>query len=197
MFLFSLANNQIHEIEPVRAQLNFNEIDQETYDDADINENNEFIHSPVIVWTNEDHDVKINLIYVAVAMISGASDINFNVSEDGLEVILNYKWPKAMFDAEDLFYDQLYNEVIEDRISKNHPRVHALKSQLLKMGFTKNFAPKGKIVVKLPQKVQREVGSWAKTAVKKFDGSRIVLLEFKAFQEQLVIKDADKFINFD
>lgn len=144
-----------------------------------------------------DHIQKCNFVFVALPIISGANDINFVLSEDGMKVAINYTWPTAIFRAQELFSDEINHPNPKCRISVDHPKIHALTTHLLDFQITENTNPKGTISVLLPIRVQREVGSWTKKAVKKSDGTRIVLLEFKAYQESLIIKDADTTINFD
>lgn len=63
--------------------------------------------------------------------------------------------------------------------------------------ITEKSKPKGEIIVKLPAKAQREIDSWKKKAVKRDDGSKIILLELKAYQDDIIIQDADNHISFD
>ncbi len=72
-----------------------------------------------------------------------------------------------------------------------------MQSHMLACGITENSKPRERVMIRLPVQIQRENGTWVKKAVKKPDGTRIALLEFKAYQECLIINDADTKINFD
>lgn len=154
----------------------------------------EFLNSPILTWSYTDHEKKCDFVYVAAPIVSGSREIEFLIAEDGMSVIISYVWPKIMYNANDLFEDEIFSAT--QAISHNHPKVHALTSHLRKFGITENSFPKGKIVVKLPIRVQREIGSWKKKAISKPD-TKIILLQLKGFQEDLIIRDADTRIVFD
>lgn len=82
-------------------------------------------------------------------------------------------------------------------IPATHPKIHAMTTFLLKNNITENTIPKGKIFIRLPIRVQREVGTWTAKPVKKADGSKVLLIELTGFQESFIIKDAYTKINFD
>lgn len=54
---------------------------------------------------------------------------------------------------------------------------------------------KGSVVISLPVRVQRELGSFKKYGVKS-DDTKVVMIEFKAFQKKLVVDDANTSITF-
>lgn len=157
----------------------------------------QYVNAPYATWTYMDHGKKSNFVVVAIPIISGTTDINFSVSEDGLSVTMHFTWPAALFNASELFHDEIHHKDPAQKISPDHPKVHALSSHLLGIGVTENSQPKGKIVVNLPTKVVRDIEGWTKRAVKKPDGTKIVLLEFKAFQDKSIIKHLDTSISFD
>lgn len=151
-----------------------------------------FMNSSIVAWSYRDHEKKCEMVIVAVPIIAGARDISFEIADDGLNITINYLWPESIYNAKSLFHD----EIADLSISTNHPKIHSLTSALLKAGITSNSNPRGKIRISLPTKIQREVGSWAKKAKTKLDGSKIVVLEFTGFQEKLIIKEADTRIIF-
>lgn len=158
-------------------------------------DNIEFINPPVMPWVWTDHERKIKIVQVAVALIAGARNVDFEIFENGEKIAINYVWPQAIFKPIDLFEDEIRSVV--EPISINHPKIHSLTTQLLSSGITEKSLSKGKIIIPLPIKIQREIGTWKKKAVKKSDGTRIVLLEFKGYQENTHIKEADTTISFD
>lgn len=165
----------------------------ETYNDCSVTYSN----PPVMTWNFTDHEQKCDIVYVAVPVVSGSQNCKFSISEDGMSVCIDYVWPSAIFHPKELFADELNNVNPASKISANHPKIHALTSHLLNCGLTVNSKPRGKITVTLPLKVQREIGTWKQQPIKKADGSRIVLIELKGYQENVIINDADTSINFD
>lgn len=166
-------------------------VDQE--EDAKI----QFFNTPYVTWTYTDHKKKCNFVNVAVPLISGTTDVNFTISDDGLTVFLNYTWPVSIYKPLDLYHDEINSENPEIKISADHPKIHSLVSHLLNEEITENSFPRGRISIKLPVAVVREVDGWVKKPIKKKDGSKIVLLELKAYQDKSIIKDSDTSIIFD
>lgn len=154
----------------------------------------EFINPPVFTWTCVDHDENCTTVYVAVAMISDATDIKFEIAENGKYVTVEYVWPVALFKAHELFAEEIKGN---KGINSSHPKLHSMMTELLNSGITQNSYPKGSIIIQLPICVQKEIGTWKKNAVKKEDGTRIALLEFKGFMQQQHIEEADTSISFD
>lgn len=146
----------------------------------------------MVSWICDDHEKKCKLIYVAISIISGASDINFEIDDDGLKVKLNYTWPTAIFNPKELFAHELKNVITPD-----NPKIHTMVTHLLSSGITEKSRPRGKILISLPIKVQREMDTWQKHAIKCPDGTKVALLEFRAYQENTVIKHADTSLCFD
>lgn len=152
-----------------------------------------FKNAPYLTWTYTDHFKNIDFVCVAVCMMSGSRDISFILSEDGTKLIITYVWPTALCSAEELFDEKLKGN---NAISVDHPKIHAFTSRLLECELTKNSLPQATITIDLPTKVLRENGTWSKSGVKCGD-SRIALLEFQAFQKNVVIENADTSITFD
>lgn len=97
----------------------------------------------------------------------------------------------------ELYHDEINSKNLETKISADHPKIHSLVSHLLSEEITENSFPRGRISIKLPVAVVRDVDGWIKKAIKKQDGSKIVLLELKAYQDKSIIKDSDTTIVFD
>lgn len=154
----------------------------------------QFIHPPIIKWMYVDHIEKCTKVFVAVAMVAGIADIKFEISENGKYITIEYTWPTALFRANELFEDEIRDKNM--KIDLNHPKIHSLTTELLNSGITENSYPKGSIIVQLPSQVQREIGTWKKKAVKRNDGSKIALLEFKGYMQQQIIDEADTSIIF-
>ncbi|KAJ6634598.1 hypothetical protein Bhyg_13173 [Pseudolycoriella hygida] len=125
------------------------------------------------------------------AWLSGSRNIIFNLSDDGMKLSINYVWPSALTSPNKLFSQQ----VADRTLILTHPKIHALTSRLLECQRTSRSLPQANIVVDLPMKVLREIGTWTKSGVK-VDETRIALLEFQAYQKNQVINDTDTSITF-
>lgn len=154
----------------------------------------DFENAPYMTWVWMDHERKCKIVNVAVPMITGIKNINFSISEDGSKIFINYCWPSAIFKPKELFSDEIYDTM---KISPDHPKIHSMSTHLLSSGITEKSNPTGRIVIKLPIRVMREEETWTKKPIKKDDGTRIVLLEFKGYGEKNHIKCADTTISFD
>lgn len=148
-----------------------------------------FDNPPIQSWVWQDHNNKCNYVQVALPIFSGAKDINFKIAEDGNKIYINYTWPSSIFNPKTLFEQEL--------ISNDHPKIYALMSQQIRQNITPNSNPRGKITINLPIKVQNEDGTWTTKAIVDNEGARIIVLEFKGYQELIHIKQADTSIKFD
>lgn len=144
--------------------------------------------APCMTWIYTDHQNKSDIVCVAVPVISGSQDINFGFSIDGMNLIISYTWPAPMYSPALMFSKK-------PNMSLTHPKIQAFASRVVECEFSEVSRPKGNMVVPLPIKVQREVGTWTKEGFK-LDDCNIILLEFKAYQKKLIIEDADTSINF-
>lgn len=121
------------------------DLSEEGSDDDGITFNN----PPCMTWIHTDHDEKVDIVNVAVPVISGSENVDFGLSEDGMQLIIEYNWPKAMYVPALLFCKKV------DTMPMTHPKVHALSSELMTRGYMQKSKPAGNIVVPLPVKVQR------------------------------------------
>lgn len=155
---------------------------------------------PYLTWVYTDHVQKCDIVCVAISVISGCTDVNFGLSEDGTTVFVNYTWPCALFSPSLLYKAKLNNNVM----TLDHPEIHSFASRLIELEWSVKSKPKGIMQIPLPVKVQRDIGTWSKEGIKcdtvtkegvKCD-SNMILLKFRAFQKKLVIEDADTSITF-
>lgn len=109
-----------------------------------------------------------------------------------MKLKITYIWPTPIFTATELFD----NAIKKKQITIEHPKVHAFISHLLDSSITEKSSPQGEINIDLPLRVKRDTGSFAKEAIKVND-TKIIYLEFMAYQKTVVIHDADTSINFD
>ncbi len=68
-------------------------------------------------------------------------------------------------------------------------------SHLLQSGVTEKSSLYSEINVELPMKIQRENDTWSIEKVV-VDDTKMILLEFSAFQKTLIINDADRSLDF-
>lgn len=134
----------------------------------------------------------MDFVCIAVVIISGSRNINFTISEDGMQVTIKYTWPTAIYNAVQLFEKA---KVGDKKISIQHPKVHSFVSNALQSGVTDNSNPQAEIIVDLPQKVQRNTTSLKKEAIN-INDTKIILLELSAYQKSLIFDNADTSINF-
>lgn len=154
----------------------------------------EFQNAPFITWTYTDHIRKCDFVCVALPITSGSRDIKFTLSEDGMKLFVNYIWPSTLCKPFELFKDALEDE--EDPMPPDHLKFHAFKSRLLELELSEKSQPRSSVVISLPVKVQRELGTYKWDAIKRGE-NKIVMIELKAYQKKKIIDDADTGITFD
>ncbi|XP_037034252.1 uncharacterized protein LOC119076386 [Bradysia coprophila] len=147
--------------------------------------------APCWTWTYTDHDKKKDFVCVAVPAVSGKK-AKFSISEDGLQITIKYEWPEVMFKANELFSK---SNADGRKLLMNHPKVHSFVSYLNECGVTEKSSLQGDSIIDLPKKIQRENDSWTMEKVLVSD-TKMILLEFSAFQKSLMINDADTSLDF-
>lgn len=153
----------------------------------------QFVNPPHVIWVYFDHIKKLDIVCVAVSVISGARNVDFFLSEDNVTLNVTYAWPSGIYSPEELFRSKLKGD---NPWTIDHPKIYAFNNRLLECDLSDKSLPQASIVLTLPMKVQRENGTWTKSGVKTNDGL-IVMLEFQAFQKKRVIEDADTSIVFE
>lgn len=144
---------------------------------------NEIINPPIVQWVYFDHELKCNKICIVVAMVTGATDINFNIAENSKEILISYVWPSAIFCPQELFGKEI--KIKESMIEA-----------LLKIGLTPNSNPKCTIKIPLLFVINKEPKTWKKKAIKGPNGQMVIFLEFCCFTQQVIIDDEDTSLHF-
>lgn len=152
-----------------------------------------FTNPPFWTWEYFDHQRNMDFVCVAVVTLCGARGITFEISEDGMYIVVHYVWPTAIYKAAELFATAKHGNAV---ISMHNTKVHSFVSNALRNGVSVNSEPRGEVEISLPRKVQRIPSSWKKEAIS-VDGTNIVLLEFSAECNEIFIVDADTSINFE
>lgn len=147
--------------------------------------------APCWTWIYTDHDKKKDFVCVVIPAISGKK-AKFSISDDGLRINIKYEWPEVMFKADCLFSKSVSNG---RKLAMTHPKVHAFVSHLIDCGVTEKSTLEAGITVELPRQVQRENDSWTMEKVVVSD-TKIIILEFSAYQNSLIINDADTSLDF-
>lgn len=148
---------------------------------------------PFMTWTYSNHQIKCDVVCVAVPMITGSEDIKYVLSEDGMTLFVEYVWPPVLLNPRTLFK----NVTLENgaRISMEHPKVYAYQNRLAEIELSTKSRPGASLIIPLPIRVQRELGTYRSQALECGD-TEIVMIDFTAFQNKKVISDADNNIAF-
>lgn len=149
-------------------------------------------NSPCWTWIYTDHDKQKDFVCVAIPAVCG-QNAKFSIAEDGMKIFISYDWPEVLFRSNDLFSKSKTSD--GRQLPMNHPKVHSFISHLNDSGVTQKSTLKSTITINLPERVQRENDSWSMEKVVVSD-TKIIILEFSAFQKSLIIKDADTSLDF-
>lgn len=148
-------------------------------------------NAPCWTWIYTDHDKNKDFVCVAIPAVCGKK-AKFGISEDGMQIEIQYDWPKVMFKSHELFSESVSNG---RKLAMSHPKVHSFVSHLHDSGVTEMSSLKSNITINLPKKVQRESDSWTMEKVL-VSNEKMIILEFCAFQKSLIINDADTSLDF-
>lgn len=118
--------------------------------------------------------------------------MNFVLSEDGTAVTINYVWPQEFYKSAELFKGAIKAK----EISAEHPKIQAFVSHMINSGITEKSLPQAMMTIQLPCKVKRQIGSCTKNALS-INETKLIMLEFTAYQKALLVDDADTSLNFD
>lgn len=157
-----------------------------------LEEPGEIINSPYVTWQYTDHAEKTDYVCVAINVFTGCKSISFDITADGLKVISKFKWPIAMFDASEMFA----GEIERKSISTEHPMLHAFSSHMLDSGITGNSQPDGQWIIPLPCRVRRELSSYEMKKIVS-GTTNIMFIKFTAYQNEAIIEQADRTLQFD
>lgn len=113
---------------------------------------------------------------------SGDFDWKFNEQGDAITIIVN--WSKAIYDATNQFQAKLKTNAI----TVDHPKLHAMQTEVLKQGYSSKKIPQCRIHVDLGKRVHKDDGTW-EVEVVQLEGNKILQFEFSGFQEELLKKE--------
>lgn len=134
---------------------------------------------PYIVETFIASD-SLEHVGVLVALPGGASNVRFELNEEGNCATVTYDWPKASYDMSDLFSKKLRQKAI----MMDNPLILAFQRGLAKKRDSIDAIPQTAFDVLLPIKVQTAVDSWTKTGVARPDGTKVVYADFVGLENE-------------
>lgn len=149
-------------------------------------------NSPCWTWVYTDHGKQKDFVCVAIPAVCG-KNAKFSIAENGMEIMVTYDWPEVLFRSDELFSKSKTSD--GKKLPMSHQKVHSFVSHLNDSGVTQKSSLKSTITINLPERVQRENDSWTMEKVVVSD-TKIIILEFSAFQKSLIIEDADTSLDF-
>lgn len=196
ILVFSTANNRAEQGEGSIPELTGSTIlskkrNIEEEDNKDVSEEPPitFTNPPLMTWVHYDIVEKVDIVSVALPVISGSENVDFVLSDDGMKLIVNYTWPTLIIVPRVLFCRRAQTMPL------SHPRINSMSAELIKREISEKKKPVGSIIIRLPMKVQREVGTWEYEGIR-MNGTDAILFQFKAYQAKTVIEDAVTRVNF-
>lgn len=117
---------------------------------------------------------------------SGSREVKFTLSDDGQSVTITYLWPIALYTPEIIFKD----------VPKTNPKDHSFMSHMLDGGIIGKSNIKGFVTITLPCRVQRYISAYKMSTVQ-YKSTKMILLEFTAYQKSKIINDADITFKFE
>lgn len=163
--------------------------DDEDYQDDSEEPQISFVNPPFMTWIHYDNREKVDMVSVVVPVVSGSEDVDFVLSEDGMKLVINYTWPTLVVVPRVLFCRRAQSMPL------SHPRINSMSAELVKREISERTKPCGSIVVRLPIKVQREVGTWEYEGLR-MNNTDAILFQFRAYQAKAVIQDAVTKVDF-
>ncbi len=136
---------------------------------------------------------------IVVASLPAGTDQNFvQVSLVGngpgsRTVRIEYPWPSLSFNIDKLFASRIEAGTIENY----HPKILALKKDLQLVRDHIDETPKGAMELTLPISVQTAAHTFSHWGMTDADGSRVLVMEFMAYQAAYTIKHEDKRVKFE
>ncbi|KAJ6647980.1 hypothetical protein Bhyg_03205 [Pseudolycoriella hygida] len=129
---------------------------------------------PVLCEMYKEPENQLEKVVVAVSLPGGAQNVRVEVSEDGMQCLVKYGWPKTMYTMDDLFRKQL-----ENKVNIVHPKVICFQVRQ-----RIDAIPDSVIKVNLPIKVQTAIDSWTKGGAKRDDGTNMAYAEFQGYVKE-------------
>lgn len=152
----------------------------------------EIINPPYSMWRCTDHTTKNDYVCVTVNVFTSCKSTSFDITEDGLKIIIRFSWSNAMFTPWKMF-----NEAIRDKtMSLEHPMLYAMANEFLDSGITDNSNNEGQWIILLPCQVRREVSSYTMAKLT-YETTQMVFVKMTVYQNDVIIEQANRTITFE
>lgn len=147
----------------------------------------EIVNPEYSIWKYTDHERKNDYVCVTINTCTGNKSVSFDVTDDGMKLIVRFAWSPAMHDPMKMFKVSLD----EGTITKEHPMLHAMSSAFLDSGVTESSSPTSQWIIPLPCRVRREVSSYVMAKLT-YESTRMVYIKLAAFQNDVIIEQANR-----
>ena len=152
-------------------------------------------NQPILMSVYKEPVTQQEKLIILCVLPIGATDIRFTLVGCGPGsrlAIIDYLWPPIGFEIENLFKE----EIKDDVIPACHPKIIALMEDLK---FTREYlgeTPKGSIELALPIPVQTANNTIKRYGKNRKDGSQAMIVELTAFQTSYTVNPKDCKIEF-
>lgn len=147
----------------------------------------EIINPAYSIWKYTDHKLKNEYVCVSVNNPTGSKSVSFDVSDDGMKLIIRFIWAPAMHDPLKMFNES----IAANDITIDHSMLHAMASASLNSGITADSNPETQWVIPLLNRVRREVSSYSMTKLT-YETTTMVFIKLTAFQNDVFIEHANR-----
>lgn len=147
----------------------------------------EIVNPEYSIWRYTDHGMKDDFVCVTINTCTGGRSVSFDVTEDGMKLIVRFVWSPAMHDPMKMFHQQIADETI----TVENPMLHAMASAFLNSGVTENSMPVSQWIIPLPCRVRREVSSYVMTKLT-YKTTTMVHIKLTTYQHDVIIEQANR-----
>lgn len=130
---------------------------------------------PYLVESYKDTVTHVDMVFLAVSIPGGATNVRLDLNASGTAAIVSYKWPSCFITMEDLFRKSL----AQKHMTIHHPKVIAARNGLEKVSIRRDVEPDASITIPLPIPVQTDDATWSHRGEKRQDGTMFLLADFK------------------
>ena len=140
------------------------------------------------VYRDETQKEKLSLL---VALPGGCDDVEFSLVGGGggsSTARITYCWPKSLYNIDHIFGKSCQ--------APFHPKIMGFKKELENNRETVDAIPRSILELKLPIPVQTAIDSYTFSGGVKDDGTRLLMADLTAYQNNYTHKQADKKVKF-
>jgi len=175
-----------------KVELDEDDDEEEGEDEDDSDTAITHVNQPVQTVVFREPQSRIEKVLILAALPGGVSDASFSLDGIGPGTRtgkITYRWPYTLID-----YERIFSEEIENRfMTKEHPKVEALKQELEKKRNNIDSVPEAIVKIDLPIPVQTDKKSISiKGKTIGNGGTTILEVELTAFQSLYTVSDRDQ-----